>query len=118
MKPDATSPDRAAMHVVVPAGGRFEGLLAFRNQARIEGDVVGRVTGTGRLEIAAGASVSGPIHVDELVSSGCIDGDVEIGARVELGEGATLSGTLRTARLVVADGAVIQGRCSVGSESN
>jgi len=117
MKLHSPTSDRAQTHVVVPAGGRFEGLLAFRNQARIEGDVVGRVTGTGRLEIAAGASVSGPIQVDELVSSGCIEGDVDIRARVELGEGATLGGTLRTARLAVADGAVIQGRCSVGSGS-
>lgn len=114
MTSDAQPSARSPIHVVVPAGGRFEGLLAFRNQARIEGEVFGRVTGTGRLEVGAGASVSGPIQVDELVSRGRIEGDVDIRARVELDEGATLSGTLRTARLAVADGATIQGRCDVG----
>ncbi len=108
---------RAATPVVVPAGGRFEGLIAFRNEARIEGDVIGRVSGTGRLEVGDNASISGPIEVDELVSSGRIEGDVETRVRVELTEGATLSGTLQTQRLSVASGAVVQGPCRVGTKS-
>jgi len=108
---------RATAPVVVPVGGRFEGLIAFRNEVRIEGHVIGRISGTGRLEIGEDASVSGPIQVTELVNAGRIDGDVETCNRIELDEGATLSGTLRTKRLAVADGAVIQGRCYVGASS-
>jgi cytoskeletal protein CcmA (bactofilin family) len=108
---------RAPIPVVVPAGARFEGLIAFRDDARIEGEVVGRISGTGRLEVGDEASISGPIEVAELLSSGHIEGDVEAGIRTELSEGATLSGTLRTKRLAVADGAVIQGRCRVGMTS-
>ena len=108
---------RAPAPVVVPVGGRFEGLIAFRDEARIEGDVIGQISGTGRLEVGEEASVSGRIQVTELVIAGRVKGDVETSKRIELDEGATLSGTLRTERLAVADGAVIQGRCRVGPSS-
>jgi len=100
---------------VVPEGGRFEGRVVFRGAARIEGEVVGSVEGAGRLELAEGARVSGPIDVDELVSEGEVEGDVGARRRAALASGATLRGTLRAVRLSVANGAVIQGRCAVGS---
>jgi len=102
---------------VVPSGGRFEGLLAFRDGARVAGEVVGPVEGSGLLEIDESGGVSGPIEVDELVCRGRIDGDVATRSRACLEAGATLRGTLTTARLAVANGAVIQGRCAVGSRS-
>jgi cytoskeletal protein CcmA (bactofilin family) len=102
---------------VVPAGGRFEGRLAFRGEAGIDGEVVGPVEGIGRLEIGASGRVVGPVSVDELVSHGAIEGDVEASDRARLEAGATLRGTLSAPRLAVANGAVIQGRCSVGGAS-
>ncbi|HEM45517.1 MAG TPA: polymer-forming cytoskeletal protein [Alphaproteobacteria bacterium] len=102
---------------VVPAGGRFEGVVAFRGRARIDGEVVGPVEGTGQLELGEGARVEGRVDVDELVSRGLVEGDVSARHRACLEAGATLRGTLTSPRLAVANGAVIQGRCSTGSDS-
>jgi cytoskeletal protein CcmA (bactofilin family) len=101
----------------VPAGGRFEGRLAFRGAARIAGQVVGPVEGSGWLEVLDTGNVVGPVTVDELESAGEIEGDVEARDVARLDPGATLRGTLRAPRLAVANGAVIQGRCSVGDAS-
>lgn len=109
--------DVASRPPLVPAGGRFEGLIAFRGSARVAGEVVGPIEGTGRLELLATAHVSGPVKVTELESAGTIDGDVEVGEIARFESGATLRGTLRAPRLAVANGALIQGRCSVGDAS-
>jgi cytoskeletal protein CcmA (bactofilin family) len=100
---------------VVPAGGRFEGIVAFRGSARIDGEVLGPVEGTGQLELGEDARVEGRVEVDELVSRGLVEGDVSARSRACLETGATLRGTLTSPRLAVANGAVIQGRCSTGS---
>lgn len=116
-RPSGDGPARASRPPVVPAGGRFEGTIAFRGEAGIDGEVVGPVEGAGRLEIGASGRVVGPVSVDELVSHGVIEGDVSASERARLEAGATLRGTLSAPRLAVANGAVIQGRCSVGGAS-
>lgn len=102
---------------LIPAGGRFEGLIAFRGVARVAGEVVGPIEGPGHLELLATAQVHGPVTVAELDSAGTIDGDVVASEVARFGSGATLRGTLTAPRLAVANGAVIQGRCSVGDAS-
>lgn len=103
--------------LLVPPGGRFEGRVAFRDAARLAGEVVGPVEGGGRLELLETARVKGPVSVGELVSAGSIEGDVAARGAARLDEGATLRGTLNALRLAVANGALIQGRCSVGDAS-
>lgn len=99
---------------IVPAGGRFEGALAFRGEARVDGLVEGPVEGEGLLHVAAGGRVCGPVSTDELQLAGEIEGDVTTRVRASLEGGATLRGTLETALLEVADGAVLEGSCRVG----
>ena len=100
---------------LVPAGGRFDGLLAFRGSASIEGELLGRIEGAGQLRVGSGAAVSGPVEVDELLSAGSIEGEVRAHERAELAPGATLRGTLQAPKIAVASGAIIQGHCRVGT---
>lgn len=100
----------------VPAGGRFVGLLAFRGPAvLVEGEVIGPIVGAGSLELAGTGVVVGDVQVDELLCAGRIDGDVTVRQLARIEEGATLRGTLGAPRAAVANGALIQGRCSVGA---
>jgi len=98
---------------VVGPGARFEGTLAFRGEARVEGRVDGAVLARGRLHVAPGARVHATIEVDELVVAGTVEGDVVAPGRVALLAGARLFGDVRTGSLVLADGALLEGHCEM-----
>jgi cytoskeletal protein CcmA (bactofilin family) len=95
-------------------GSEFEGLLTFRGAVRVDGVLRGRVRASGRLVLGPEANVEAQIEVDELVVGGRLAGDVVARERIELLAGGTLRGALRTPRLVVADGAVVDGPCATG----
>lgn len=99
---------------VIGAGCRFEGLLAFRGSARIEGTLSGEVVASGRLRIGAQASVRARVEVDELIVAGRLEGDATARERIELLSGAEVSGSLRAPRLIIAGGSRVDGRCDVG----
>jgi cytoskeletal protein CcmA (bactofilin family) len=103
----------ASPEPVVGPGARFEGTLAFRGEARVEGEVEGAVLARGTLHVAPGARVCARIEADELVVAGTVEGDVLARRRVALLAGARLVGDVRTGRLALADGSVLQGRCEM-----
>ena len=94
-------------------GARFEGTLAFRGEARVEGELEGAVLGRGTLHVAPGAVVRAQIDAEELVVAGTVEGDVVAPRRVVLLAGARLVGNVRTSRLSLADGSVLEGRCEM-----
>jgi cytoskeletal protein CcmA (bactofilin family) len=95
---------------LVPAGGRFEGLVAFEGTSRIDGDVEGEILGRGSLVIGPSGRVRARVEVDELLVEGRLDGEVRARDRVSLGPGASVSATLVTPRFASADGAHFEGR--------
>jgi len=98
---------------VVGPGARFEGTLAFSGEARVEGEVSGLVLARGTLHVAPGAVVRARVRADELVVGGTVEGDVLAPRRVALLAGARLVGDVRTARLALADGGTLEGRCEM-----
>lgn len=108
-----SAPDDTVPAPVVGPGARFEGTLAFRGQARVEGEVRGWVLARGRLHVASGARVLARVEADEVVVAGTIEGDVDAPGRLTLLPGGRIVGSVRTARLVLADGSTLDGRCHV-----
>lgn len=104
-----------AMTCLIPAGSRFEGLVIFRGEGCVEGEVRGTVEAKGKLRVGPASRVEGSVTVDELELAGDVEGDVLARQSARLDPGATLRGTLRSPRVSVADGARIQGPCRIGS---
>jgi cytoskeletal protein CcmA (bactofilin family) len=102
--------ERAAAPVVIDAGASFEGLLAFRGAARVEGHLRGRVVADGCLVIGPRGRVEATVEVDELVVGGEFAGEAFARTRVELLPSARATGTLRAASFALADGCVFDGR--------
>jgi cytoskeletal protein CcmA (bactofilin family) len=98
---------------VVGPGARFAGTVAFRGEARVEGEVEGRVLARGTLHVAPGAVVRARVEADELVVAGTVEGDVVAPRRVALLPGARLLGDVRTGSLALADGSLLEGRCEM-----
>jgi len=93
----------------------FEGVLSFRGTVRIEGRLKGDIIATGALHIDEGAVVQGRVEVDELVVAGELAGQVVARRRLELRPSARVAADLRTPRLSLADGCILDGRCQTGA---
>jgi len=98
------------------AGTSYEGKLHFEGSVRIDGTFQGEVSSEGTLVVGQDAKVQGLIHVGQLVLSGALRGTVEAREKVVLHRSAHLVGCVSTPSLVMEEGAVLEGRVSMGTE--
>ncbi len=106
----------------IAAGTRFDGLLSFWGDARVDGNLRGEVAARGSLDVGPDARIHGRIEVDTLIVAGRIDGQIFARVRVEVLRGAHVSASIRTPRLAVDEGAYFEGqldmvRAESGDES-
>jgi cytoskeletal protein CcmA (bactofilin family) len=100
---------------VIRRGAEFDGLVLLPASARIDGRVSGDVIASGLVWIGEAARVKARIQAEEVVVAGVIEGEVLARQRIELLATARVSGALRAPRLVLADGAFLEGRCQTDS---
>lgn len=96
--------------ISIGAGCAFEGLLTFRGETRVDGDLVGEVVASGTLRLGKTARVRARIEVDELIVDGELEGDVVARRRLELSSTARVRGSLEAARFSLAEGCLLEGR--------
>jgi len=95
-------------------GSRVSGQISFQGPARIDGAVDGEIQCQGVLTIGEGAEVRAKISGQAVVSRGKVEGNVTARERVELAAPARLIGNIDTPRLIIAEGVVFEGDCSMG----
>jgi cytoskeletal protein CcmA (bactofilin family) len=95
-------------------GSRVTGQLTFQGSARIEGSVEGEIQCHGTLTIGERAEVRAKISGDVVVIRGRVEGNVVATEKVELVAPARLFGDIDTPRLIITEGVVFDGDCSMG----
>lgn len=96
-------------------GSRVTGQLTFRGPATINGTVEGEVLCHGVLTVGEEAEIRAKISAEAVVIRGKVEGDVAAKQKVELEAPARLLGNIAAPRLVVAEGVVFDGHCSMGA---
>ena len=96
-------------------GSRVTGQLTFQGSARIEGTVDGEIQCNGTLTIGERAEVRAKISGEVVVIRGKVEGDIVAKEKVELVAPARLFGDIDTPRLVITEGVVFDGDCSMGA---
>ncbi|HUK39632.1 MAG TPA: polymer-forming cytoskeletal protein, partial [Candidatus Acidoferrales bacterium] len=95
-------------------GSRVAGQLTFQGPARIDGSVEGEIQCHGKLTIGEGAEVRAKITGQIVIIHGRVEGNVTGSERIELVAPARLYGNISTPRLIIAEGVVFDGDCSMG----
>jgi cytoskeletal protein CcmA (bactofilin family) len=114
-KPEtASSPKTAGLVGYLYKGSRVTGQLTFQGSARIEGSVDGEIQCHGTLTIGERAEVRAKISGEIVVIRGRVEGNVVAKEKVELIAPARLYGDVDTPRLIVTEGVVFDGDCSMG----
>ena len=95
-------------------GSRVTGQLVFQGSARIDGNVDGEIQCHGTLTIGEGAEVRAKISGQVVIIRGKVEGNVVAKEKVELLAPARLYGDIDAPRLIITEGVVFDGDCSMG----
>ena len=95
-------------------GSRVSGQLSFQGPARIDGFVEGEIQCQGPVTVGEGAELRARISGQIVVIQGKVEGNVTAKERVELLAPARLIGNVSAPRLIIKDGVVFDGDCSMG----
>ncbi len=96
-------------------GTRISGKLSFEGMARIEGEVEGEIVANGTLMIGASAVVNAQITATNVVIHGNVTGDIRATKKLEIRSPAKLFGNVITPSVVIEEGVVFEGHCSMGA---
>ncbi|SRR5579885_2744029 len=88
---------------------RIKGEIFSRDELRIDGEVEGKLESHNRLTINATGKADAVIKAAEVVVAGTVKGNVEATQRIVLRKGANLVGDVKTAGIVIEDGAYFRG---------
>ncbi len=108
--------DNSDLNAFLGVGTEYRGKLDFVGMVRIDGCFEGEISTDGDLILGRKASVTGNIRVGRLTSCGRIEGTVEVKGRTLLDKTSVLHGTLKTASLVMEDGALFEGEITMSQE--
>lgn len=98
----------------VGAGTVLTGDIAFQTMLRVDGQLTGRVTSEkGTVTIGATGQVDANIAVAAAVINGTVNGDIIATEKLQLGRTAHVVGNVQTPRLLLEDGAILEGNCSM-----
>jgi cytoskeletal protein CcmA (bactofilin family) len=115
--PASPTPSSAARDVVqahLGQGSRIEGKLTFDGSVRIDGQVEGEINAQEMVVLGETADVSAQIVASVIIVQGRVTGDLNARKRVELKAPASVAGNISTPCLIIHEGVVFEGHCSMG----
>jgi cytoskeletal protein CcmA (bactofilin family) len=93
--------------------------LKFKGELLFDGKFKGSLLEGSSLVVGAGAEVRAKsLVLDNLTSSGLVDGEASVSQRCHLKETAHLQGSLKTFRLAMDDGATFAGALEISKPAN
>jgi cytoskeletal protein CcmA (bactofilin family) len=92
-------------------GAEFTGKLMFNGSVRIDGDFKGDIFGNGTLVIGEGAEVEADIHVDNVLVSGEVRGQIEVRKSLKIYSLGKLFGDVNAPAFSIEEGAFFEGTC-------
>ena len=96
----------------------FEGTIVVPHSLRIDGHVKGRIEAGEVLTVGPAGLIEADIKAKSAIIGGKVTGNVFVEDRVELEANASLVGDIRTRDLVINEGAIFQGNCTMDSGRN
>ena len=91
----------------------FEGRFMVQGNLRIDGTFEGKTLVVDQLQIGEKAKVKTDINATSVVVEGLVIGNVTASRRILLLSTARVLGDLKTPELIIQDGVVLEGRCTI-----
>ncbi len=109
-----THPDSPRGAAVLGKSVMVKGQIFSREDLTIDGEVEGTVElQEHRLTVGPNGKVQASVKAREIVVLGSIHGNVETADKIEIRKDAKLTGDIKTARIVIEDGAYFKGNIDI-----
>jgi len=95
-------------------GTTLTGETNFQMMLRVDGQLTGSVSSEGgTLIVGTNGQVDANVDVASAMINGTVNGDISATERIQLGRTAKVVGNIQTPRLVLEDGAILEGGCTM-----
>ncbi len=101
---------------IIGSGMSIQGDVETGGIVKIEGTVNGHVRAAQQVLVAKGGRIEGDVETGEALIAGTVHGSVHSKQRVEIQAGAIVDGDVTAKRILVAEGAVLNGTVRMGDE--
>ncbi len=98
-------------------GTKISGKLRFEGPARVDGTIDGEIDGK-EITIGESAVVTAQIRADSIVVCGKVKGEIIATQKIEIHPTAKIVGNITAPKLIIHEGAIFEGQCSMGHESD
>ncbi len=105
------------LHTIIGSGAAMEGTLNVDHSLRVDGTVRGKIICAGEIIVGAGGVVEADVEAKGACIGGRMVGNITARERIELESKAMLTGDIKTKDLIINEGAVFQGNCSMENAS-
>ena len=109
-----SSPSAPSQINLIAAGTSLEGTLSAKDDIRVSGSLKGTLKVEGKAIVAQEGHIEGEIIAADADIAGSVQGDISVKGRLVLKSTARIEGTIKTTRLIVEEGATIDGTCRMG----
>ena len=93
-------------------GTTLTGETSFQAMLRVDGHLIGSISSdSGTLIVGTNGQVDANISVAVATINGTVNGDINASEKIQLGRTAKVIGNVQTPRLIIEDGAVLEGGC-------
>jgi cytoskeletal protein CcmA (bactofilin family) len=96
------------------AGTRIEGTLELDGEIKLQGQIKGKVTGTGVVTVGEQANLQADVSAPTILVLGLVRGELHATDRLELHKSAKVKGVIRAPRIRIDEGAIFEGECRMG----
>jgi len=101
------------LNTIIGKGSTFDGTLKVEESLRIDGKLKGTVVTTDSIVIGKDGDIEGEVTAKNVVIGGRVKANVNASGKVVLESRAIFIGEMKATRLVIDEGAVFDGQCSM-----
>ena len=98
---------------LIGAGTVFEGKLRTPGSIRIDGRIVGEIIATQNISVGASGDVDGNLSAKSITIGGKSKGAIQAQEKLVFEAKAVVRGDIRAAKLVIDEGALFDGKCTM-----
>lgn len=117
-KEKTVTPARGEIKAFLGEGTDFKGILTFEGTVRIDGKLEGEIITKDTLIVGETAMVNAEIDVHTIVISGVVRGNITSTGKVEVHRPGKLFGNIKTPSLLIEEGVIFEGSCSMTQEES
>lgn len=110
--------DFGNMVSVIGPEAYFKGTVTAKGSIRVDGKMDGSITEAAAVIVGESGMVGGDISCENATIGGEVKGNIAAARSVELLSSARVTGDIRTAKILIEEGAYFNGRCTMTQAEN